>query len=833
MKQGGRRNQRGRGARSARGRSGDRAAPPGRGGWTSLPATLRREVSGVVLLAVAALGLVALMVHPAGRVLTVVATLLHAGVGVLAPVGPAVLAGAGAWLIFGHGRPAGGRGAGLALLLLAACGFAGVGIARRTAFLTAWHGDGGGLVGASIDWLLVLAFGPAGRDVVLVGAALAGALLIGQFSLRVALTWPFRRGAGAAGGLGRALYDFVTEDIAEDAPCRVAETGSPALVAGGADVPLLAAGAEPDGPATGPKRRKRTGTVAPNLSLAVTPDWAMAAEAVRDDLTLEAAVPTDGDQGQAVQLAPSADTAPFPAGVGHDGLEAHDQSEPEDTVEVDGASMREALPPQPVPVAMDSGLVYQFPPLDLMRKLRKGRTTRSHSDAAQRATAVEDALKSFGVAAQVVDVVQGPSVTRYEVHPGIGVKVARISNLADDLALALAATDVRIVAPIPGKAAVGIEVPNTDVTPVYLRDVIETPEFQSSTSPLTVCLGQDIAGRPVVASLPRLFHLLVAGATGSGKSITLNAMLISILYKARPDEVKLVLIDPKMVEMAVYNGIPHLLAPVVTDARKAAATLRTVVKEMEKRYALFSEAGARDLPRYNVLAGEKGIPPLPYVVVVIDELADLMLVARGEVEDAIQRLTQMARAAGIHLIVATQRPSVDVITGVIKANIPSRIALTVSSQVDSRTILDVAGAERLVGRGDMLFRPVGAQKVVRAQGAFIADTEVEAVLDFLRHAGQPEYDTAIMAAEADGEGESDAGQDDALFMDALQIVVESRQASVSNLQRRLRVGFTRAGRLVDMMEQRGFVGAHQGSKSREVLLSAEQFARLFGERRSG
>lgn len=473
---------------------------------------------------------------------------------------------------------------------------------------------------------------------------------------------------------------------------------------------------------------------------------------------------------------------------------------------------------------------YVFPPIDL---LARGTTQRRQlAQDTQRSQILEEAMRSFGVEAHVTEVAQGPAVTRFEVQPGSGVKVSRISALADDIALALAAPDVRIVAPIPGKSAVGIEVPNTVVTPVYLRDVLESSVFRTAASPLTVVLGQDIAGRPVVASLERLLHVLVAGATGSGKSIALNSMLVSLVYKARPDQVKFVLVDPKMVELSAYNGIPHLWSPVITDPKRAADSLQAVVKEMENRYALFTTAGARDIGRFNALAREHGEDPLPYVVVVIDELADLMLVARAHVESAIQRLTQMARAAGIHLIVATQRPSVDVITGVIKANIPTRIALAVSSQVDSRTVIDVGGAEKLVGRGDMLFRPMGEQKLLRVQGAFIRETEVEAVMNFTRHSGEPEYHELITNADGAGAEEAGDGEGDALFVDALRIVVESGQASVSNLQRRLRIGFTRAGRLMDMLEQSGYVGPHQGSKSREVRMTMEEFHQRYGDRPS-
>ncbi len=764
--------------------------------WSDLPQTLRRDLAAVALAGLGALGFAALYVRPARGVNAAGAAMLRAVAGRLAPLGPLALVASAAWLVFEPRRPTGVRAAGAALVVLAACGLAHVRVPEDLAFAIAWRGQGGGLLGASVDWTLAKALGPIGRDIGLVALALAGLLLAGQFSLRHALIWPFRHGARA----GRALHAFVAAPTREETGWARLPGPADDQGVGGGELALL-----PPGRVATPTPGRRRQRVPAEDTTAAEP-----LPASVDHLPAPAA-PVPALPGAAVP-------APGLDGTGDGGATAESEI---DT----GTPPQSALIPRLVVLP---GAAYQAPPLELLRKLPKGRPARSR-DAAHRALQVEEALRSFGVAARVAEVVQGPSVTRFEVQPGAGVKVARISALADDLALALAATDVRIVAPIPGKAAVGIEVPNNDVTPVYLRDVLETAEFRSAASPLTVGLGQDIAGRPVVDSLQRLFHLLVAGATGSGKSITLNAMLVSILYKARPEEVKLVLIDPKMVELIPYNGIPHLLAPVVTDPRKAAATLRTVVKEMEKRYGLFTEAGARDLPRYNAIATEKGVPTLPYVVVVIDELADLMLVARSEVEDAIQRLTQMARAAGIHLIVATQRPSVDVITGVIKANIPSRIALTVSSQVDSRTILDAAGAERLVGRGDMLFRPVGAQKVVRAQGAFIADTEVEAVLDFLRSAGKPEYDTAIMEAEEDPDRRADEGEDDELFLEALQVVVESRQASVSNLQRRLRVGFTRAGRLVDMMEQRGFVGPHQGSKSREVLLTIEQFQRMFGE----
>lgn len=439
---------------------------------------------------------------------------------------------------------------------------------------------------------------------------------------------------------------------------------------------------------------------------------------------------------------------------------------------------------------------------------------------------LEATLESFGVRAKVLEVVRGPAVTRYEIQPDVGVKVSRIVSLTDDIALALAAKDIRMEAPIPGKSAIGIEVPNMEVSVVTLREVMENSVFQDSPSKLTITLGRDIAGQPIVANLAKMPHLLVAGATGSGKSVCINGIITSLLYKAKPDEVKLLMIDPKMVELNVYNGIPHLLAPVVTDPRRASLALKKVVVEMEKRYELFSKSGTRNMEGYNTLVTDPANPnpqePLPYIVVIVDELADLMMVAAGDVEDSICRLAQMARAAGIHLIIATQRPSVDVITGVIKANIPSRIAFGVSSQVDSRTILDMVGAEKLLGRGDMLFLPVGASKPIRVQGAFLSDQEVEHVVHYCRDQGQAEY-KEDMVPELDEQGEQQDEVLDELYDQAVQIVVEAKQASVSLLQRRMRVGYTRAARLIDTMEAKGIVGPYEGSKPREVLVTPEQF----------
>lgn len=464
---------------------------------------------------------------------------------------------------------------------------------------------------------------------------------------------------------------------------------------------------------------------------------------------------------------------------------------------------------------------YQIPPIDLIQKPEKVQSV-NHQELKANARKLEATLESFGVKVKITHIHRGPAVTRYEIQPKVGVKVSRIVNLADDIALALAAKGIRIEAPIPGKSAIGIEIPNTEVAMVGLRDILESSAYQTEPSKLAMALGRDIAGEPVVGNLAQMPHLLIAGATGAGKSVCINAILISLLYKAKPNEVKLMLIDPKMVELNIYNGIPHLLAPVVTDPRKAAIALKKVVQEMEKRYERFAKQGARDIERYNQIAAENPeLERLPYIVVVVDELADLMMVAPADVEDAICRLAQMARAAGIHLIIATQRPSVDVITGVIKANIPSRIAFAVSSSADSRTILDMGGAEKLLGKGDMLYLPVGAAKPTRVQGTYLSDEEVERVVQFVKDQQKPEYKEEMIPTTKDVQQPDDFY--DELLDQAVELVVDSRTASVSMLQRRFRIGYSRAARLIDMLEARGVVGPYEGSKPREVLWTKEQY----------
>ncbi len=471
---------------------------------------------------------------------------------------------------------------------------------------------------------------------------------------------------------------------------------------------------------------------------------------------------------------------------------------------------------------------YVLPSVDLLTKKPVLRDAKAQKTIAERAKILERTLQSFGVSARVTNALAGPTVTRYELQPERGVKVSKIVALADDLALNLAAPDVRIEAPIPGKAAVGIEVPNKVIAPVYLREVLEDDNFVNSASVLTVALGKDITGNPVIADLMKMPHLLIAGSTGSGKSVCINVIVTSILFKARPSEVKFVMIDPKVVELSNFNGIPHLLMPVVTSAKRASMALKNMVKEMTRRYEFFAQESVRDIHSYNdkKLKQNEEDKMLPFIVVIIDELADLMMVAAADVEDSIARLAQMSRAAGIHLVIATQRPSVDVITGVIKANITSRIAFAVSSQADSRTILDMGGAEKLLGRGDALFHPLGQSKPFRIQGAFINEQELQKLLQFIKNQAEPEYEENFFPEENEEEVDY---EEDELLPEALMLFAQAGTASISLLQRRLRIGYTRAARLVDDMERRGFVGQFEGSKAREVLVTPEQVKKMFFE----
>ncbi|MDI6709265.1 MAG: DNA translocase FtsK [Bacillota bacterium] len=610
---------------------------------------------------------------------------------------------------------------------------------------TGLAGDGGGVLGAVLGWVLYRCFGYAGSVVVLVSAGLVGITLFTELPLMVSIKGLWQRLWRGTLRAGSAVGRFVCPEVKDEEP------GSAPVI-------------------------------------------------------IDAGTRQDGDAG--------APEAPAPA-------------ETRAETRVSQADRRQSQQ-----ISLGDVTTYQLPPLSLLVRPRV-KAPKPSKDIAENIRVLEETLESFGVRAKVLQVSRGPAITRYEVQPAAGVKVSRIVSLSDDIALSMAAPGVRIEAPIPGKAAVGIEVPNREVTMVHLRDLLESKEFVQSPSRLTVALGKDIAGTPVIADLALMPHLLIAGATGAGKSVCLNTIIASVLFKSQPDEVKLLMIDPKMVELTTYNGIPHLISPVVTDPKKAAVSLKWLVREMERRYELFAATGVRDITRYNSVFKthdlREGDPAhLPLIVVVIDELADLMMVAPNDVEDAICRLAQMARAAGIHLVVATQRPSVDVITGLIKANIPSRISFAVSSQTDSRTILDIGGAEKLLGKGDMLFLPVGASKPVRVQGAFLSDRDVEALVGFLKKQAMPDYDEEIFEATPE---EEERFEEDELFPKAVEIVVRSGLASISLLQRRLHIGYSRAARLIDMMERRGIVGGFEGSKPRTVLMSPEQYNLTFAQRK--
>ena len=484
---------------------------------------------------------------------------------------------------------------------------------------------------------------------------------------------------------------------------------------------------------------------------------------------------------------------------------------------------------------------YRKPPIDCLKYANNAGSMNYEEELKNNAKKLVDTLNSFGVSTKIVDICRGPSVTRYELQPAAGVKISKITSLSDDIALALASSGVRIEAPIPNKSAIGIEIPNRNRATVSLREIIETPVYRNAKSKLNVALGKDITGNTICADIAKMPHLLIAGTTGSGKSVCLNAMIVSILYNSNPDEVKLLMIDPKQVEFTIYNGIPHLLVPVVSDPRKAAGALGWAVTEMLQRYKMFSENAVRDIKGFNKLAEtNESLTPMPHIVIFIDELSDLMMAAPNEVEDSICRLAQMARAAGMHLVIATQRPSVNVITGIIKANIPSRIALSVSSQVDSRTIIDTAGAEKLLGYGDMLFSPVGVSKPVRVQGCFLSDEEVENVVKFIKTQGEEkQYDEEVMkeierqaviekkpsASSSSSDGDSGEGGDE-MIPKAIEVVVEAQMASTTLLQRKLKLGYARAARIIDELEQRQIVGPFEGSKPRKVLISKQQWMEM-------
>jgi len=700
----------------------------------------------------------------------------------------------------------------------------------------AWKGFGGGLVGYAIAMPLTSVFGLAGRWVVLVTAALVGVILNTEWTLGGFINWFKDRmvdGARGAKGAAGEFYDLVkhrpADPKADEPPAQ--PTARTVRKAASEELNTLGEG-----------RRKATADPLPGKP---EPTPVRSEEPVKEAEPITPIIrrPDPVHEEKPVDLAARASKSVKSA----TDKAADKPAEKAKGEEVQPVSL---VPTANGQLAIDPtrlGDAYQLPSINMLPKPQQKAGQASHQDHLARAQLLERTLKTFGVEARVIEISPGPAVTRYELQPGEGVRVNKFTNLADDLALALAAEDIRIEAPIPGKAAVGIEVPNKERLSVHVREVLETPAFLNASSKLSVGFGKDQAGNPVVGDLSKMPHLLIAGSTGSGKSVCMNTIICSLLFKARPDEVKMMMIDPKMVELSTYNGIPHLMAPVITDVKKAAGYLKGAVKEMETRYELFAAAGARNIQQYNQMCLDDPGPdpehprrPLPYIVIFVDELADLMMVAPVDVEDAICRLAQMARACGMHLVIATQSPRVDVITGLIKANIPSRIAFAVSSQVDSRVIMDYAGAERLLGKGDMLYHPSGYSKAVRVQGAFIHEKEIDQIVTFVKQQAKPVFTAQELAVDtsgkrggataagtgAGGEGEASSAVD-AVFPQACRVVVEHGQASVSILQRRLRCNYTKAARLIDMMEERGFVGPHQGSKPREVLLTMPQWQELF------
>lgn len=755
---------------------------------------LKYEIFGIGLVSIAVLGLVSFADTSLGAIGGFIGRVLKGLFGNFGGVVLMIFLGLfGVKLIVERGRtPVNIKAYGAALLYLITLTVLSLMFPLKSSFLEVLKGvldehtaaQGGGLIGSIMTFLLVQSFGRAGTYIILTAGFVIAILLLTNISISVLATKSMNRAKNCLGGIGSRLGNFLFTEVEE--------TGK------------------------GPK-----GTYKYN----------------NDDTIPPGTVLIEGDQGKIQFIDANGEINKIPP------EEIPEQPKALNfTPDVKPAADKETGPKSIdeeqdissyTQLSLNDVTAFKLPPTSLLaRPLRTGKNISSAKDISDNIATLEETLESFGIKAKVTQVSRGPAITRYEIQPPAGVKVSRIVGLADDIALAMAAPDVRIEAPIPGKPAVGIEVPNKEISMVHIRDLLEAKEFTNASSRLTVALGKDIAGTPIVTDLTKMPHLLIAGATGAGKSVCLNTLIVSILFKSTPDEVKFLMIDPKMVELATYNGIPHLVSPVVTNAKKAATSLRWAVREMERRYELFAKAGVRDITRYNSLFNNKepspGQKPLPLMVVIIDELADLMMVAPADVEDAICRLAQMARAAGIHLVVATQRPSVDVITGLIKANIPSRISFAVSSQVDSRTILDMAGAEKLLGKGDMLFFPVGASKPLRVQGAYLSDREVEDVVGFLKKQAEPVYDESVAKEEPKEEVEQEV--EDELLPEAVRILIETGHASISMLQRRLHIGYARAARLIDIMEKKGIVGGYEGSKPRAILMTMEQYQQTFNKK---
>ncbi len=675
--------------------------------------------------------------------------------------------------------------------------------------IRAWQGDGGGILGGLASYFLRFAFGQWGSIIVLSSLSIIGLLLITQISLGSFFN---RLGKALCG-----LFSFLNPDgkeISED--IKSPSSLKPQRLKGGA---LGEAENESLSSKSRPLIISHEDRVPP------TPVIDSKGQAL-DDGQAEAPKLNKFAKEYMPTLSKKGQNIAEKTGLPHTSDEAY----PIDETQKEGSLTNEgdfSAPGGENTPAFEGEYKLPYPELiSAGIKIKNPRMNKAITDAI---SILEETLDNFGVKAKVSQVVAGPAVTRYELQPAPGVKVSRITSLADDIALSLAASEVRIEAPIPGKSAVGIEIPRAEIATVYFRDVIGSPEFSNSNSRLSFALGKNISGEPIIGDLSKMPHLLIAGATGSGKSICINSIICSMLYKAKPNEVKFMLIDPKKVELAGYNKLPHLITPVVTDNKKAAGCLKWVVKEMEDRYSLFAGNRVKDFNTYNEKYPEAA---LPQMVVIIDELADLMMVAPADVEESICRLAQMARAAGIHLIVATQRPSVDVITGLIKANIPSRIAFAVSSYTDSRTILDMAGAEKLLGRGDMLYHPVGIPKPIRIQGTYIEEKDIHNLVEYCHKQASPQFYSEIeiqTAAETAGAGKTREEEDygDSLFFEAARMIIDTGQASTSFLQRRFRIGNPRAGRIMDILEENGIVSGPDGSRPRNVLMDLDQFNERF------
>lgn len=733
---------------------------------------VKSEIIGIVLVTMGILSIFSLIYPSSGMVSKCVNSFLKSTTGEGRYLLPIFLILAGVRLISKRNKfVVSERTYGAAILCLVVFSFLHLLIPLEDSFKAGVAGDGGGVLGAALSYVLRKSFGIFGTYIILFTASLVAFLLLTNFSLAtVAGKFAIRAREILKKGFHGAAGFLFTEAKEEKADI----TPSPVIVKHEGEQFTIF-----DSSATAKKQEVRNDFASKDLS---------------------------------VSLKKKGSTSNIKI-LGNSYSEVQDNDETLSSFDQDQLSENPS---------------YKLPSFSILSRPYRVRNVRLNKDISENIRILEETMESFGVKAKVIQVSRGPAITRYEIQPPSGVKVSRIVSLADDIALSMAAPGVRIEAPIPGKAAVGIEVPNKEISMVHLRELLETQEFIRSGSKLTIALGKDIAGNPVVADLAKMHHLLIAGATGSGKSVCLNTLIASMLFKATPEQVKFLIIDPKMVELTTYNGIPHLISPVVTDPKKAAEALRWVVRKMERRYELFATTGVRDIARYNKIFKNREKDSsrlLPLIVVIIDELADLMMVAPADVEDAVCRLAQMARAAGIHLVVATQRPSVDVITGLIKANIPSRISFAVSSQIDSRTILDTAGAEKLLGKGDMLFLPVGATKPLRVQGAYLSDREVEDLVSYLKKQAKPVYEEKMLAETSREENYLE--MEDELLPKAVHILIEAGHASISMLQRRLHIGYARAARLIDIMEKRGIVGGYEGSKPRAILMTLDQFNQIF------